>query len=317
MFRPFHLKRPIDSNASMDPDEVLATKRALVDLGFMDLPDYGLTPHPDRAMIEGIKVFQSRHGLHVDGIMKPDGLTLKRLNESLVARAKEIGLPPEARPTVLGLTDEVGFQKKNKPHDVFSTRQTLSWAGHPPRESALDSDGLANAIMSFQRAAGLKIDGFLRPHGETERALNKTLAGTVRALQQQAVSGDGKSVGSEGRLDQQAFAPAVVPPIVLKIAEFFGIAVMAAWAWWQSMSAAEKDRVRRQVSGGGPSDDGGNRDECDRLHYEVDIPTCNAVSDKRGKQAAQRCYASANERYAACLRGVPLNRLPPLDIWNN
>lgn len=316
MLRPFRLKRPIDPNANMDLDDVLATKRALVDLGFMKLPDYGLTPHPDRPMIEGIKVFQSRHGLRVDGVMTPDGPTVKRLNESMAARRQEIGQPSKAQPTVLGLTDEVGPQGKNKPHDVFSTRQALLWAGYPSRDSVLDSDALVNAIMGFQRAAGLQIDGFLRPHGETEKALNKTLADRVRSLQQQTPPDNGKSGDSEGKLDQQAFAPTAAPTIVLKIAEFFGIAVMAAWAWWQSMSDAEKDRIRGQVSGG-PPDTQGNREECDRLHYEVDIPTCNAISEKRGKQAAQRCYASANERYAACLRGAPLDRLPPLDVWDN
>lgn len=317
MFRPFRLKRRIDPNANMDLDDVLAAKRALVDLRFMDLPDYGLTPHPDRPMIEGIKAFQSRHRLRVDGVMKPDGPTLERLNETLAARGKEIGRLRESRPTILGLTDEVGRQRNNKPHDVFSVQQALSWAGYPPKESVLNLDDLANAITHFQRAAGLKVDGFLRPHGETERALNKTLVGKVRAMQQEIGSHAGKPVGKKGPSDQQAFAPTAVPPIVLKIAEFFGMAVMAAWAWWQSMSNAEKNRVRRQVDGGSASDDGGNRDECDRLHYEVDIPTCNAISEKRGKQAAQRCYASANERYAACLRGVPLDRLPPLDVWNN
>ena len=54
--------------------------------------------------------------------------------------------------------------------------------------------------------------------------------------------------------------------------------------------------------------------ECDKQYYEVDIPTCRAISSRRGKAAGVRCYASAAERYAACLSGRPM---PPLDTWNN
>ncbi|MFZ5929838.1 MAG: RHS repeat-associated core domain-containing protein [Pseudomonadota bacterium] len=54
--------------------------------------------------------------------------------------------------------------------------------------------------------------------------------------------------------------------------------------------------------------------DCDQQYYEVDTPTCNAISKKRGKITGARCHASASQRYAACLRGQPL---PPLDTWNN
>jgi hypothetical protein len=53
---------------------------------------------------------------------------------------------------------------------------------------------------------------------------------------------------------------------------------------------------------------------CNDQYYNVDIPTCRGVSRARGKAAGARCYASAAQRYAACLRGHPM---PPLDVWNN
>lgn len=56
------------------------------------------------------------------------------------------------------------------------------------------------------------------------------------------------------------------------------------------------------------------RDNCDYQYYEVDIPTCRAIANNRGKAAGARCYASAMERYAACIAGRPM---PPLDTWNN
>ena len=55
-------------------------------------------------------------------------------------------------------------------------------------------------------------------------------------------------------------------------------------------------------------------DRCDRQYYDIDIPTCRGVSRNRGKTAGARCFASAAERYAACLAGRPM---PPLDTYNN
>ncbi|MBU2757779.1 RHS repeat-associated core domain-containing protein, partial [Acidithiobacillus sp. BN09-2] len=56
--------------------------------------------------------------------------------------------------------------------------------------------------------------------------------------------------------------------------------------------------------------------QCDYLYYKVDIPTCKAISCKRGKAAGTRCYKSASDRYAACLRGRSMENLPPLDAYN-
>jgi RHS repeat-associated protein len=71
-----------------------------------------------------------------------------------------------------------------------------------------------------------------------------------------------------------------------------------------------KDQTR-QCPGSDSDNDGS--DDCDRQYYDIDIPTCRAIGRARGKDAAQRCYASAAARYSACLKGEPI---PPLDTWN-
>lgn len=86
MHRPFRLKRPIGPDSNMDLDDVLNTKRALNDLGFMSLPKHGLTTYPDQPMIDGVRSFQRRNGLREDGVMKPDGPTLETLNRTLAER---------------------------------------------------------------------------------------------------------------------------------------------------------------------------------------------------------------------------------------
>ena len=57
--------------------------------------------------------------------------------------------------------------------------------------------------------------------------------------------------------------------------------------------------------------------QCDHLHYNVDIPICNAISRERGKQRGVECRKSAMERYSRCLAGTPIADLPPLNTWNN
>ncbi len=84
MLRPFRLKGPIGLEYNMDLDDALNTKKAFRDLGHYRVPKFGLTTYPDQPMIDGIKSFQRKNKLRVDGVMKPDGPTIKRLNETLV-----------------------------------------------------------------------------------------------------------------------------------------------------------------------------------------------------------------------------------------
>jgi len=63
-----------------------------------------------------------------------------------------------------------------------------------------------------------------------------------------------------------------------------------------------------------PPQDNDRDNRCNRQLYGIDYPTCDAVGRARGPAAYAKCIASAHQRYAACLRGLPL---PPLDTWNN
>ncbi len=53
--------------------------------------------------------------------------------------------------------------------------------------------------------------------------------------------------------------------------------------------------------------------QCDKQYYDVDIPTCRGIARQRGADAGRRCYTTAANRYAACLRGDPI---PDLDTHN-
>lgn len=89
MFTLFRLKKPIGEAFNMDLDDTLNVKKALVDLGHMEAPEHGLTEFPDQPMLDGVKSFQREQGLKVDGVMKLDGPTIKRLNQSLAAKNRD------------------------------------------------------------------------------------------------------------------------------------------------------------------------------------------------------------------------------------
>lgn len=324
MISPFKLNATLGRDYNADLDDTLRTKKALQKIGLFETPSYGMTEFPDEPLFKGIEKFQDQYNLQKDGIMKPDGETAAKLGRVLAENENRKTYPV---PNALSLTAEVGFGRANKPHDIFSLSRALAWAGYPhgSERSTTDNspqvDGLSDAIKQFQKTAGLKVDGWTRPHGETEDALNHSLQPKIEASKA-AANARSELTDSTGTLnsqtgDQQAVAQAAIPAIVYRVAEFFGMAVMAAWAWWQSMTSSEQEKIKKQVSGQRTDNDGGDNDQCEYLHYEVDIPKCRAIERARGKQAAQRCYTTANERYAACLKGVPLDRLPPLDTWNN
>ncbi len=80
---PFRLNKTIGEAYDMDLADTLITKQTLASLGHLEVPDGGFDPYPDRPMIEAVKSFQRAEGLTEDGVMKPDGPTLARLNEAL------------------------------------------------------------------------------------------------------------------------------------------------------------------------------------------------------------------------------------------
>jgi hypothetical protein len=213
---PFRLKRVLDADSSVDLDDSLRAKKAFRDLGFFKTPRYGITPYPDAPLFDAIRGFQSANGLRRDGIMKPDGETATRLGAVLSARQQprrrrpDLTRPDPARPkparpnkpnlfetaarqnlrhtapTTFGLFDMVGAGRRNRASDVLAAKRSLAWAGAYPRERAIDTrqvttagSDLFAALRAFQKTNGLKSDGFMRPGGETETALDKLISPLV------------------------------------------------------------------------------------------------------------------------------------------
>ena len=79
----FPLASRLDRSANADLNDSFRTKKALNNLGYLDVPSFGLTKYPNEQLFEGITKFQNDNGLKVDGIMKPGDETAKKLGETL------------------------------------------------------------------------------------------------------------------------------------------------------------------------------------------------------------------------------------------
>ena len=94
----FRVKKTVGSSWNVDEDDVMKTKIALERTGDYKAPAWGVTGFPDDDMFDGLKSFQKREGLAVDGVMKPGGPTEERLRRKTTAQpAAELPKPEIGR----------------------------------------------------------------------------------------------------------------------------------------------------------------------------------------------------------------------------
>jgi hypothetical protein len=86
----FKLNNVLRSSSAANGDDVLNMKQGLNKLGHYEAPAYGMTPYPDTPMFDGMKAFQKRNGLTVDGYARPGGPTEKTLNSHLANTAHDL-----------------------------------------------------------------------------------------------------------------------------------------------------------------------------------------------------------------------------------
>lgn len=228
MFEAFRLKGSVGGDMSVDLDDTLATKQALHSLGHFRTPSYGLTEYPDRPMIDGLKSFQRANGLKVDGVMRPDGPTMRKLDAALVAREDispprppKRAIPPIATPTPTGTRPPVKLKQPVKASasvdldDALKVKTTLADLGllRPPKDgfSPYPDRAMFDAVEAFQRRAGLRVDGEMAPDGPTVRKLNAALQAKTAAEEESQIRRHPSTA------DGTQVAQAVVPPGTLPV----------------------------------------------------------------------------------------------------
>ncbi len=93
-FSPLRIKGHVAGSTRVGPEDTLSTKKALHDLGYYDIPDYGMTPYPDQPMFDGIAEIQKKHDLFHDRAMRPGGETETAINRELGQRDARSGAKP-------------------------------------------------------------------------------------------------------------------------------------------------------------------------------------------------------------------------------
>lgn len=79
------------------------------------------------------------------------------------------------------LNKPMGTNYRVDPNDIKNTKQALNDLGYynvPPHRGIDDwtDDAMFTGIRSFQKDNALKVDGFMRPEGPTEKAINQKLS---------------------------------------------------------------------------------------------------------------------------------------------
>jgi hypothetical protein len=186
-----NLQQPIDRTAPSAPEDVFSVKEMLRKLGYYHPSKFEITGITDEQMFDGIKGFQRDEGLAEDGIMKPDGPTVRLLNAA--SWEKRPGAPKGGRPgktsrapdggiawPAFSLTDAVGQGGANNPRDVLGAKRALAWGGYYPREKAqsppadVDPD-FEFAIAGLQRDFNLKRDQRMDPNGPSATLLARLI----------------------------------------------------------------------------------------------------------------------------------------------
>lgn len=81
---------------------------------------------------------------------------------------------------MVSLKSPIGTNYRVDPDDLMNTKRTLNQLGYydiPPHRGVDDwtDDAMFDGIKRFQKDNGLKVDGFMRPGGETEQNINLLL----------------------------------------------------------------------------------------------------------------------------------------------
>ena len=67
----FKIRSKLAANTDADQKDVILVKEALSNLGHYEIPEYGLTPFPDKRLFDGIRKFRELSKLQVTEEINP------------------------------------------------------------------------------------------------------------------------------------------------------------------------------------------------------------------------------------------------------
>ncbi len=127
---------------------------------------------------QALKNFQKANGLAVDGAFGPN--TSKVLKQKLNTTPQSSAPAPRPSASAGTLTYTRTLKNGSRGNDVRALQQALAKLGHYKiKVDNIYGNGARSAVMSFQRAQGIAVDGIAGPG--TIRTLNNVITGKVKA----------------------------------------------------------------------------------------------------------------------------------------
>jgi peptidoglycan hydrolase-like protein with peptidoglycan-binding domain len=189
------------------PEDVIATKRMLREVGLYKPRPEGLGDDIDAEFDAALRRFQKERGLVEDGTLLPGGETERNL---VAARSGE-GSDPGPSPEEIRPRGSVGEGGENEPEAVALIKRAFGALGRYPYDRTrppppyIDAK-LVDAIRDLQHESGLHPDGRIDPEGKTVEALRRAVA-TQRTRQKTLPNGKRLRPGET----QVAVAPQLRP----------------------------------------------------------------------------------------------------------
>lgn len=186
MYDTLHLKSGVGRGQENDETDVAAMDNSLRKVGaYSPPPEYADGPqrYITEPAVDALELFQEQNGLKIDGLALPGGPTERAINNHLLGKPQGAGL---SRNFGMRIQETVGNGFRNEPADVATVKRALGGLGYLPEDpfdnpSGFIEETTSNAVRRFQRDRGLRDDGWLRPGGETEAALQMAVADLARA----------------------------------------------------------------------------------------------------------------------------------------
>ncbi len=189
------------------------------------------------------------------------------------------------------LRGSVGNNMDNDPDDVANTKRNFAAIGRykKPVENGYIDQELDEAILNHQRDNNLKVDGIMKPGGETEASIISQRLGIPRI--------EPNREEKETNIQQ---ANAAVLPLIMRL----GLPAVAGSLWWQNESNKEqRENAVRHLENKlqGKTADPDPYQHC-MDQYDADLKECSLIADP-GNRAA--CRETAALRMSQCLRDLP------------
>lgn len=194
------------------------------------------------------------------------------------------------------LRSSIGNNLENRPEDVENTKHQFAREGRYKRrvENGYIDQELDDAITGFQRDNNLKIDGIMKPGGETEAML---ISNRLKL----------PKIEPDEEAKQSGYQQVNAVPLLGILRLGLGMTAAGTAQWWANQSADDRERFLKsfgkQIEEG--TDDPDPHQDC-MDKYESAMDRCKRIEKLYGSRAKRACEETAAIAMSQCRRDVPV-----------